>query len=43
VDQAINSSTDQAHNLAPQVNAQMFMTKDHGLLDGPYLPKEKPQ
>jgi hypothetical protein len=43
VDQAINSSTDQAHNLAVQVNSQLFMTKDHGLLYGPYFPKEKQQ
>ena len=43
VDQAINSSTDQAHNLAVQVNTQMFMTKDHGLLYGPYYPKEQQQ
>jgi len=41
VDQAINSSTDQAHDLASQVNIQMFTTKDHGLLYGPYFPKEK--
>lgn len=43
VDQAINSSTDQAHNLGCQVNEQMFRTKDHGLLVGPYFPKEKAQ
>ncbi len=41
VDQAINSSTDQAHNLGYQANVQMFTTKDHGLLYGPYFPKEK--
>lgn len=41
VDQAINSSTDQAHNLGCQVNAQMFTTKNHGLLVGPYFPKDK--
>ncbi len=41
VDQAVNSSTDQAHYLAPQVNTLMFMTKDHGLLYGPYFPKDK--
>jgi len=41
VDQAINSSTDQAHNLGYQVNVQMFTTKDHGLLVGPYFPKAK--
>ena len=43
VDQAINSSTDTAHDLAHQVNSQMLMTKDHGLLYGPYYPKEKKQ
>lgn len=41
VDQAINSSTDQAHNLGAQVNQEMFTTKDQGLLYGPYFPKEK--
>jgi hypothetical protein len=41
VDQAINSSNDQAHTLACQVNTQMFMTKDHGLLYGPYFPMAK--
>ena len=41
VDQAINSSTDQAHGLASQVNIQMLMTKDHGLLYGPYFLKDK--
>lgn len=41
VDQAINSSTDQAHDLAHQANVQLLMTKDHGLLYGPYFPKEK--
>lgn len=43
VDQAINSSTDQAHNLAVQANTQLFTTKNHGLLFGPYFPKEKQQ
>jgi hypothetical protein len=43
VDQAINSSTDQAHNLGYQANVMMFSTKDHGLLYGPYFPKEKQQ
>ena len=41
VDQAINSSTDQAHNLGYQVNVQMFTARDRGLLVGPYMPKEK--
>jgi hypothetical protein len=43
VDQAINSSTDQAHDLSRMANIQMLMTKDHGLLHGPYFPKEKVQ
>jgi hypothetical protein len=43
VDQAINSSTDQAHNLSVQANTQLFTTKNHGLLFGPYFPKEKQQ
>jgi hypothetical protein len=43
IDQVVNSSTDQAHFVASQVNAQMFMTRDHGLLCGPYLPDEKRQ
>lgn len=41
VDQVINSSTDQAHNMSSQVNVQLFMTKDHGLLYGPYFPEDK--
>lgn len=41
VDQAINSSTDQAHGLSHQVNIKLLMTKDHGLLYGPYFPKDK--
>jgi hypothetical protein len=43
VDQAINSSTDHAHNLGAQVNTQMFTKKNHGLLYGPYFPKDKEQ
>ena len=43
VDQAINSSTDQAHNLGSQVNDEMFTTKNHGLLYGPYFPQDKQQ
>ena len=41
VDQAINSSTDQAHDLSRMANIQMLTTKDHGLLYGPHFPKEK--
>lgn len=37
--QAINSSTDQAHNLAHEVNQQLFNSKEHGLLNGPYSSK----
>lgn len=43
VDQVINSSTDQAHEMSHQVNAQLFMIKDHGLLWGPYFPEDKKQ
>jgi hypothetical protein len=43
IDQVVNSSTDQAHVVSSQVNTQLFMTKDHGLLDGPYYPEEKRQ
>jgi len=43
VDQVINSSTDQAHDMSSQVNIQLFMTKDHGLLYGPYFPQDKRQ
>ncbi|MGA3284081.1 MAG: GNA1162 family protein [Verrucomicrobiota bacterium] len=43
VDQAVNSSTDQAHDLSRMANIQLLMTKDHGLLYGPYHPKEKEQ
>ena len=41
VDQAVNSSTDQAHDLSHMANIQLLMTKDHGLLYGPYYPREK--
>ena len=43
VDQVINSSTDQAHNITQQANTRMLTTKDQGLLYGPYHPKEKEQ
>lgn len=43
VDQAINSSTDQAHEVSRLANAQLFTIKDHGLLYGPYHPKNQPQ
>lgn len=41
VDQVINSSTDQAHVVSGMVNVQLFMTKDHGLLEGPYYPQDR--
>lgn len=34
--QAINSGTDQAHNVSRMANYNLFYTKDHGLLYGPY-------
>lgn len=37
--QVINSSIDQAHNLAPQANEELFHSKEHGLLNGPYSSK----
>jgi hypothetical protein len=36
LDQIINSSTDQAHNVAALANAQMLTTKNRALPDGPY-------
>jgi hypothetical protein len=41
IDQVVNSSSDQAHVISSQVNTQLFMTRDHGLLVGPYLPDAK--
>lgn len=38
IDQAINKSTDHAHDVARMANRQ-FAIKDHGLLYGPYHPK----
>ncbi|MGB7768112.1 MAG: GNA1162 family protein [Verrucomicrobiia bacterium] len=43
VDQVINSSTDQAHEMSHQVNVQLFMTKNHGLLYGPHFPEDRKQ
>lgn len=40
INQAINQSSDQAHGLSAMVNSQLIMTKDRGLLTGPYFPKE---
>jgi hypothetical protein len=41
IEQAINASTDQAHDISRLVNFQMLTLKDHGLLYGPYYPKDK--
>ena len=43
ITQAVNQSTDQAHNLSGQANVQMFTLKDHGLLSGPYAPQDTQQ
>lgn len=37
VNQIVANSTDQAHKVSTLANVQLFNTKDHGLLDGPYL------
>lgn len=39
IKQAVNSSTDQAHNIAPQANNILFNNEHSGLLNGPYSPK----
>lgn len=39
IKQAVNSSTDQAHNIAPQANNILFYNSHSGLLNGPYHPK----
>lgn len=36
IKQAVNSSTDQAHNVASQANNSLFHTEGSGLLNGPY-------
>ena len=41
VDQAINSSTDQAHDVSRMANTLLLTPKDRGLLYGPYYPKDK--
>ena len=43
VDQAINSSTDQAHDVSRMANTLLLTRKDHGLLYGPYYLKDKQQ
>ena len=39
ITQAINSSTDAAHEVCPMANANLFGMPKHGLLYGPYHPK----
>ena len=41
--QAVNTSTDAAHNVCGGANNLMFLTKDHGLLYGPYHPQTENQ
>jgi len=38
ITQAVNASTDAAHEVCPLANTILFTTKDHGLLLGPYHP-----
>ncbi len=37
VDQIISTSVDHAHEVSKIANVQLFMDKDRGLLDGPYI------
>lgn len=39
IKQAVNSSVDYAHQVAPQANSMLFDNKDSGLLNGPYHPQ----
>jgi len=41
VSQAVNSSTDQAHDVSRMANIMLLTPKDRGLLYGPYYPKDK--
>ncbi|MGA3008250.1 MAG: GNA1162 family protein, partial [Opitutaceae bacterium] len=41
VTQIVNSNADPAHNVSSMANCQLFELKDHGLLHGPYFPKDK--
>jgi len=43
ITQAVNSSTDQAHEVSHLANTMLLTPKDHGLLYGPYYPKDKQQ
>ena len=39
ISQVVNTTTDAAHGLSPQLNVLLFHQKDHGLLYGPYNPR----
>ncbi len=39
IKQAVNSSVDTAHKIAPQANQILFYNENSGLLNGPYHPK----
>ncbi len=39
ITQVISSSSDQAHDICPQANAQLLTTRDRGLLYGPRHPE----
>ena len=43
VTQVVNSATDPAHDVSSMANYQLFTPKDHGLIYGPYFPKDKAQ
>ncbi|MFZ0828160.1 MAG: GNA1162 family protein [Verrucomicrobiia bacterium] len=43
VDQAVKTSTDEAHNVSYMANTMLLTPKDHGLLYGPYHPQDKSQ
>jgi hypothetical protein len=43
VTQVVNSATDPAHDVSSMANYQLFTPKEHGLLHGPYFPKDKEQ
>jgi hypothetical protein len=39
INQAVNSTTDQAHQMSAQVNQNLFHREGTGLLNGPYAPE----
>jgi hypothetical protein len=39
ISQVVNTTTDAAHGLSPQLNVLLFHQKDRGLLYGPYHPR----